>query len=99
MLTVSFAGWSHGGRNRSISEHARIRHQTRKWPIRALDTRRQPRPQPKPFDYAVMTGNVAQHIGESGDWERTLTDIREATVPSAMAGCLAFENRNHEARA
>ena len=49
----------------------------------------------EPFDYAVMTGNVAQHIGGS-DWERTLTDIREALRDG---GVLAFESRNPQARA
>lgn len=49
----------------------------------------------EPFDYAVMTGNVAQHIGGS-DWERTLTDIR-GTLRDG--GVLAFESRNPQARA
>ncbi|NJC20992.1 SAM-dependent methyltransferase [Arthrobacter pigmenti] len=46
-------------------------------------------------DYAVMTGNVAQHI--LGDaWPRTLADLRQALRPG---GVLAFESRNPEARA
>ena len=48
-----------------------------------------------PFDYAVMTGNVAQHIVDS-DWERTLTDISEALRDG---GVLAFESRNPQSRA
>ncbi len=48
-----------------------------------------------PFDYAVMTGNVAQHIPNS-DWERTLTDISGALRDG---GVLAFESRNPQARA
>ena len=49
----------------------------------------------EPFDYAVMTGNVAQHIGDS-DWERTLADISGALRDG---GVLAFESRNPQARA
>ena len=49
----------------------------------------------EPFDYAVMTGNVAQHIGD-GDWERTLTDIGGALRDG---GVLAFESRNPQSRA
>jgi len=49
----------------------------------------------EPFDNAVMTGNVAQHIDDS-EWERTLTDIREALRDG---GVLAFESRNPQARA
>ena len=49
----------------------------------------------KPFDYAVMTGNVAQHIGGS-DCERTLTDI-SGTLRDG--GVLASESRNPQARA
>ena len=49
----------------------------------------------EPFDYAVMTGNVAQHIVDS-EWERTLTDIRGAL---RNGGVLAFESRNPQARA
>ena len=48
-----------------------------------------------PFDYAVMTGNVAQHIVDS-DWERTLTDISEALRDG---GVLAFESSNPQSRA
>lgn len=47
------------------------------------------------FDYAVMTGNVAQHIPD-GDWERTLADINGAVRDN---GVLAFESRNPKARA
>ena len=47
------------------------------------------------FDYAVMTGNVAQHI-PAPDWQRTLRDLRAAMVPGAL---LAFESRNPAARA
>lgn len=47
------------------------------------------------FDYAVMTGNVAQHIGQS-DWPRTLSDLRNVMLPG---GTLAFETRNPLARA
>lgn len=47
------------------------------------------------FDYAVMTGNVVQHILDT-DWERTLRDIRSSL---AAGGTLAFESRNPSARA
>lgn len=47
------------------------------------------------FDYAVMTGNVAQHILDP-DWQRTLTDLAAAVRPG---GVLAFESRNPRARA
>jgi SAM-dependent methyltransferase len=47
------------------------------------------------FDYAVMTGNVAQHI-PAPDWQRTLRDLHAAMVPGAL---LAFESRNPAARA
>jgi SAM-dependent methyltransferase len=47
------------------------------------------------FDYAVMTGNVAQHIGDP-DWERTLAGLRAALVQN---GVLAFESRNPAGRA
>lgn len=50
---------------------------------------------PGPFDYAVMTGNVAQHIGEP-EWVRTLRDLRTALRAD---GVLAFESRNPTARA
>lgn len=49
----------------------------------------------EPFDYAVMTGNVAQHIPD-GDWERTLADINGALRDD---GVLAFESRNPNTRA
>jgi len=47
------------------------------------------------FDYAVMTGNVAQHIPDS-DWPRTLADLRRAM---RRGGVLAFESRNPAASA
>lgn len=50
---------------------------------------------PLEFDYAVMTGNVAQHIGHA-EWPGTLRDLREALRPGAT---LAFESRNPLARA
>lgn len=46
------------------------------------------------FDYAVMTGNVAQHIPD-GQWERTLLDLRQALK---QGGVLAFESRNPATR-
>ncbi|MFT4229442.1 MAG: class I SAM-dependent methyltransferase [Microbacterium sp.] len=46
------------------------------------------------FDFALMTGNVAQHI-EDGDWSRTLTDLRTALC---VGGTLAFESRSSHAR-
>lgn len=46
------------------------------------------------FDYAVMTGNVAQHIPD-GDWDRTLLELRQALKEG---GILAFESRNPGAR-
>ncbi len=45
-------------------------------------------------DYAVMSGNVAQHIPD-GAWERTLADVRSALRDG---GVLAFESRNPRAR-
>ena len=47
------------------------------------------------FDYAVMTGNVAQHIA-APDWLRTLRDLHAAMAPGAL---LAFDSRNPAARA
>ncbi|WAB80533.1 class I SAM-dependent methyltransferase [Microcella daejeonensis] len=47
-----------------------------------------------PFDAAIMTGNVAQHI-TGDDWSRTLDDIR-ARMP--IGGLLAFEARNPSRR-
>ena len=47
------------------------------------------------LDYAVMTGNVAQHI-PAPDWQRTLRDLHAAMAPG---GLLAFESRNPAARA
>ena len=49
----------------------------------------------EPFDYAVMTGNVAQHILD-GYWERTLRDISGALRDG---GVLAFDSRNPQSRA
>ncbi len=49
----------------------------------------------EPFDCAVMTGNVAQHIPDN-EWERSLRDISEAL---RGGGVLAFESRNPQARA
>lgn len=46
------------------------------------------------YDYAVMTGNVAQHLPD-GQWERTLLDLRRAL---RRGGILAFESRNPAAR-
>ncbi|MBT2503876.1 trans-aconitate 2-methyltransferase [Curtobacterium sp. ISL-83] len=46
-------------------------------------------------DLAVMTGNVAQHIGYD-DWVRTLRDLRKALRGGAT---LAFESRNPAAGA
>lgn len=46
-------------------------------------------------DLAVMTGNVAQHIGDE-DWARTLLDLRRAL---RHGGTLAFESRNPAAEA
>jgi SAM-dependent methyltransferase len=45
---------------------------------------------PASADLAVMTGNVAQHIGGT-DWPRTLADLRRCLRPG---GTLAFESRN-----
>ena len=50
---------------------------------------------PGPFDLAVMTGNVAQHIPED-DWARTLRDLHAALEGG---GTLAFESRNPRVRA
>lgn len=50
---------------------------------------------PGTFDYAVLTGNVAQHIPH-GQWERTLADLRSTLRPG---GTVAFESRNPSARA
>lgn len=47
------------------------------------------------FDYAIMTGNVAQHILDP-DWSRTLVDARRAP---RGGGVLAFESRNPNGRA
>jgi SAM-dependent methyltransferase len=47
------------------------------------------------FDYAVMTGNAAQHIPDA-HFDRTLRDLRRALRPGAV---LAFECRNPAARA
>lgn len=47
------------------------------------------------FDYAVMTGNVAQHLGRE-EWSRALRDLRRGM---RAGGTLAFESRNPLARA
>lgn len=48
-----------------------------------------------PFDLAVMTGNVAQHIPD-GDWQRTLDDLHRVL---RAGGTAAFESRNPMAAA
>lgn len=48
-----------------------------------------------PFDLAVMTGNVVQHIDDEG-WIRSLHDLHAALGPG---GHIAFESRNPSARA
>lgn len=47
------------------------------------------------FDYAVMTGNVAQHLGQE-EWRRALGDLRHGMRAGST---LAFETRNPLARA
>ena len=47
------------------------------------------------FDYAVMTGNVAQHMSDP-DWNRTLSDLRKSL---RKGGTLSFESRNPAVRA
>lgn len=47
------------------------------------------------FDFAIMTGNVAQHIQDS-DWMSTLHDLRRCMQVDST---LAFESRNPTARA
>lgn len=47
------------------------------------------------FDFAVMSGNVAQHIPDPS-WQRTLHDIRRVSRTGAT---LTFESRNPAARA
>lgn len=47
------------------------------------------------FDYAVMTGNVAQHVTDT-DWTRTLADVHRSLRHGAT---VAFESRNPAARA
>ena len=47
------------------------------------------------FDYAVMTGNVAQHMSDP-DWIRTLSDLRKSL---RKGGTLSFESRNPAVRA
>jgi len=42
------------------------------------------------FDYAIMTGNVAQHILDP-EWAHTLVDVR---IALRSGGVLAFESRN-----
>lgn len=46
-------------------------------------------------DYAVLTGNVVQHIPDP-DWQRTLIDLRRVV---RVGGTLAFESRNPAVRA
>ncbi|MCI9890152.1 class I SAM-dependent methyltransferase [Micrococcales bacterium 31B] len=48
-----------------------------------------------PFDLAVMSGNVAQHI-DAAAWPETLRDLR---LRLRDGGTLAFETRNPAARA
>lgn len=50
---------------------------------------------PGPFDLAVMTGNVAQHIPDP-QWQRTLADIHRALRDG---GVLVLESRNPAVRA
>lgn len=50
---------------------------------------------PGRFDYAVMSGNVAQHIPDM-DWDHTLRELRQALK---TGGTLAFESRNPAVRA
>jgi SAM-dependent methyltransferase len=50
---------------------------------------------PGSFDYAVMTGNVAQHIPDPA-WARALDAMHRHLAPG---GTLAFESRNPAARA
>lgn len=47
------------------------------------------------FDYAVMAGNVAQHMSDP-DWNRTLSDLRKSL---RKGGTLSFESRNPAVRA
>ncbi|MCA9757295.1 MAG: methyltransferase domain-containing protein [Candidatus Eisenbacteria bacterium] len=51
---------------------------------------------PSGADLALMTGNVAQVFLEDEEWNATLANIRAALRPG---GHLAFETRNHAARA
>lgn len=46
-------------------------------------------------DIVLMTGNVAQHIGQN-EWSRTLMDISAALAPGGVVG---FETRNPQAQA
>ncbi|MDR4533502.1 class I SAM-dependent methyltransferase [Glutamicibacter sp. PS] len=46
-------------------------------------------------DYAVLSGNVAQHIPDP-QWQRTLNDLHERL---RSGGIIAFESRNPQARA
>ena len=48
-----------------------------------------------PFDLALMTGNVVQHIPDP-EWIRTLADLRRALRPG---GTLTFESRHPADRA
>ena len=95
MLTVSF---THAGRvvgvdpSAAMLTFARARPGADRVEWVQGDSRDIPR---RGFDYAVMTGNVAQHIGQR-DWPRTLRDLRHAMRPGAT---LAFDARNPLARA
>ncbi len=95
ILTVTFAG---EGRDivgvdpsRSMLSYAQHRQGSEQVEWILGDSRGTPR---DGFDYAVMTGNVAQHIPD-GHWERTLLDLRQALH---QGGILAFESRNPAAR-
>lgn len=47
------------------------------------------------YDFALMTGNVVQHIGDD-DWRRTLRDLASVLRPGATLG---FDSRNPRVRA
>ena len=49
---------------------------------------------PGSFDFALMTGNVAQHVPDT-HWSRTLRDLQAALE---TGGVLAFETRNPAVR-
>jgi len=96
ILTVTFAlqGRTVVGVDPSVNMLARARHRAEaesvNWHLG--DSRSIP---PGAFDYAVMTGNVAQHILDA-EWSRTLRDLRMAM---RTGGIVAFESRNPAARA